>query len=125
MRRLQEILQKRRTEIGIPYPDLAARSGVSVATAKRILCGQIERASLAHVEAVAKVMGVSLVPREDSPAHKVKERAAYQQANRLVRMVQGTSALESQALDSKQAEQLAHESVHRLMAGSPRRVWAR
>jgi transcriptional regulator with XRE-family HTH domain len=119
-----ERMRKRRKELGIPYVDLAARSGVSVATVKRIFSGQLGRATLAHVDAVAEAMGLSLSVREVCPAEEFKERAAREKAARLVRMVQGTSTLEAQAVSKKHAKRLARESVHRLMAGSPRRVWA-
>lgn len=124
MSTLQAKLRKRRKELGIPYEDLAARSGVSVATAKRMLSGSLESATLKHIAAVASAMGMSLEIREESPAVDLKEEAARQQASRLVRMVQGTSALEAQAVDDRQLDKMQRESVHRLMAGSPRRIWA-
>lgn len=121
---LLEKMRKRRRELGISYVDLAARSGVSVATVKRILSGQVGGASLSHVDAVAQAMGLSLSAREVCPADEFKERAAREKAARLVRMVQGTSALEAQAISEKHAKRLTNESIHRLMAGSPRRVWS-
>lgn len=121
---LQQQLQKRRQELGIPYLDLAARSGISIATAKRIVCGELENASLKHISAVAEVMGLSIEMREERSAFQTKEIAAAGQAERLVRMVQGTSTLEAQAVSEDQLDKMRRESVHRLMAGSPRRIWA-
>jgi transcriptional regulator with XRE-family HTH domain len=122
---LQAKLQNRRKQLGIPYEDLAARSGVSVATAKRILTGHFESASFKHVAAIAETMGLSLDMREESPAFAVRQRAAEQQATRLVRMVMGTSALEAQQISEDQARTLVQESVLRLLQGSPRQVWAK
>jgi transcriptional regulator with XRE-family HTH domain len=124
MNPLQQQLAKRRKELGIPYAALAARSGVSVATAKRILSGQLGNASFDHVAAIARAMGLALGLVEESSATDYREEAARQQARRLVRMVQGTAGLEAQAVDAKAAKKMERESVHRLMAGSPRRVWA-
>ncbi len=39
-------------------------------------------------------------------------------------MVQGTSALESQAVDAATYQRLIEKSVHELLAGSPRRLWS-
>jgi transcriptional regulator with XRE-family HTH domain len=124
MANLQERLKTRRNELGIPFPDLAARSGVSIATVKRILGGSFDRASFKHVAAIATAMGLDLDLREHCSARQVKERVAKQQAMRLVNMVQGTSALESQAVSSDQLENMVSESFNRLMAGPSRRVWA-
>lgn len=121
---IQQKLRQRRRQLGITYAQLAARSGVSPATAKRIVNGDISAVSIGHVVAVATVMGLSLIAAEDATAESVKERAAREQARRLVKMVQGTSALESQAVSDKEADRLTRQSVHRLMAGPPRRIWA-
>ncbi len=121
---IQQKLQQRRRQLGMSYAQLAARSGVSPATAKRMINGDIAAASLGHVVALAAAMGLSLVSREEESAEAMKERAAREQARRLVKMVQGTSALESQAVSDEEAERLARQSFHRLMVGSPRRIWA-
>jgi len=123
MTTIGQTLSRRRRELGIPFDDLAVRSGVSVATVKRILGGQIGKASFEHVARVAEAMGVSLVTRQ-TPAAAVKRAAARRQAERLVGMVQGTSGLEGQAISDKAAEALVRQSVRRLLAGPPRRVWA-
>ncbi len=124
MAAFQSKMQRRRRELGISYPDLAALSGVSEATVKRIIHGQIESASMKHVAAVAVAMGLSLDMREDCSAMDVKEKAAERQANRLLRMVLGTSALEAQPVSDKQAETMKRDAVHKLMSGSSRRLWA-
>jgi transcriptional regulator with XRE-family HTH domain len=121
---LQEKLRQRRRHLGMTYDQLAARSGISSATAKRIITGEIAAASLGHVVALASAMGLSLVPKDEASAEAMKERAARDQAIRLVKMVQGTSALESQAVSDEEADRLARQSFHRLMAGPPRRIWA-
>ena len=51
------------------------------------------------------------------------ERQAEAKAKAIVRMVQGTSALESQAVDSDTYEQMVKQTMHELMAGSGRRLW--
>ncbi len=125
MTSLLEPMQRRRHELGIPYAELAARAGVSVSTAKRVLSGSMGRASMEHVVALLRAMGMSLTVSADVSSVAFREEAARQQADRLARMVEGTSALEAQEVDATTAADLRRESVHRLMAGPPRRVWAR
>jgi hypothetical protein len=52
------------------------------------------------------------------------ERQAEAKAEDIVRMVQGTSALESQAVDADVRRQLVKQTVHELMAGTRRRLWS-
>jgi hypothetical protein len=51
------------------------------------------------------------------------ERQAEAKARVIVRMVQGTSALESQGADSDTYQQMVRQTVHELMAGPRRRLW--
>jgi hypothetical protein len=51
------------------------------------------------------------------------ERQARTKAEAIVRMVQGTSALESQAVDSDTYRQMVSQTVHELMAGPRRKLW--
>lgn len=123
MSTLLTALKQRKTALGISYPDLSARSGVSVATVKRIFAGQAA-VSLPNVDAVMAAMGLAYSIRETAPAKQFKAQAAREQAESIVREVQGTSALEDQAVDAKLIKQVIRDSTKRLLAGSPRRIWA-
>ena len=125
MAALQFKLQKRRRELGMTYSDLAVRSGVSLATVKRIFGDDMAAASLKHIAALAEAMGLTLDMREDISSDEFKEQAAVKQADRLVRMVLGTSALEAQPVSDKQKESMKRDAVRRLLVGSSRRLWAR
>ncbi len=114
-------LQNRRDELGMSYPALAERSGVSEPTVKRILSGQ--GGSFKNVAAVAAALGLTLEFRETDPDVMRREQA-QEKATRVARMVQGTSALESQAVDAATYQRLIEKSVHELLAGSPRRLWS-
>jgi hypothetical protein len=48
---------------------------------------------------------------------------ARAKAEEVARLVQGTSALESQAVDADAYRRLVERSYHELMAGSRRRLW--
>jgi hypothetical protein len=58
------------------------------------------------------------------PAQEILEKQARKKAERLVGMVQGTSALEAQAVSSRHIGQMIKKTIHELLAGSRRSLWA-
>jgi transcriptional regulator with XRE-family HTH domain len=116
-------LKSRRVSLGMSYSVVAARSGVSEPTVKRILGGQIAEASFANVVAVAQALGASFGVEEAAPEELCRQQAR-RKAEQVARLVQGTSALESQAVDAAAYSQLVDRSYHQLMAGSKRRLWS-
>jgi hypothetical protein len=68
-------------------------------------------------------MGVQLrVDEEDARA--VRLRQAELKADRLVTLVQGNSALEGQGLPRAAIEDLRERTIHELLAGPNRKLWA-
>ena len=118
-----QLLDQRRRELGMTYAILAKRSRVSVATVCRILSGSDPGASFANVQAVAEALGmaVSLTSASDPTEYRLQQ--AQQKARRLVGLVQGTSALEGQAVDAEAIEDMQNQTIHELLAGSPRKLW--
>ncbi len=116
-------LAARREALGMTIPALAARSGVSEPTIKRILSGQAGRVALDAVAAVAQALGLPL-GLDPIDIETLREREARRKAERIARMVQGTSALESQAVDDATYRALVERSYHELLAGSKRRLWS-
>lgn len=116
-------LDQRRRDLAMTYAVLAERSGVSEPTIKRILGGHVRDASFGHVAAVATALGVSLEFGE-TDLDTLRQEQARKKAVALARLVQGTSALESQAVDSKAFQQLVEKSYHELLAGPARRLWS-
>lgn len=116
-------LTRRRKALGMSYAVLARRSGVSEPTVKRILGGQIGDASFANVTAVAQALGVSF-GLEETDADEFCRQQARLKARQIARLVQGTSALESQAVDSETYGRLVEKSFHEFLAGSKRRLWS-
>lgn len=121
--KLRDRLARRREELGMTHVALAARSGVSEPTVKRILSGNISSASLANVLAIAAAMEVSITTGA-TDADEARARQARAKAEQIARLVQGTSGLEGQAVDQAQFSKLVERSFHELMAGSPRRLWS-
>ena len=103
---------------------LAQRSGVSLPTVNRILGGRAEHATFGTVAAVAEALGLSFTLNVAVGEQDFLEQQAQTKAEAIARMVQGTSALESQAVASDTVRQIVRQTVHDLMAGSRRKLWA-
>jgi transcriptional regulator with XRE-family HTH domain len=119
-----EILRKRRKELELSFAMLAARSGVPIATLKRMFNDGVGSASLQNVCAVAEAMGVSIQGQPTDASADFLEKAAEEKARKLVGMVQATSALEAQAVAQEVIAEMIKRTVHELMAGPARRIWA-
>jgi transcriptional regulator with XRE-family HTH domain len=121
---LFEKLENRRRVLGLSQSALAERSGVSLPTVQRILSGHNPAASFENTLAIAQVLGMQLDVVPVIPAREVLEQQARKKAERLVRMVQGTSALEAQGVSARHIGQMIKKTVQELLAGSRRRLWA-
>ena len=117
-------LERRRRALGMSLPILAQRSGASLPTVNRILRGAADRASYATLKAVARALGMDFELRSTIGEYEFAEQQARVKAEVVARMVQGTSALESQAVDADTYRQIVAQTVHALMAGSRRRLWS-
>lgn len=118
-----ERLITRRKDLGMTYAVLATRSGISEPTVKRILGGHHAQASLANVIAVAQALGMTLDFQTQTQVDDLCRQQAQQQAQHIATLVQGTSALESQAVDPQTYNRIVEKSYHELMAGSKRKLW--
>lgn len=119
-----DTLNQRRIELGMSHVTVARRSGVSLPTVHRILSGVHPNASLANVQAIAQALGLRLRFDAVEPSEDLREKQARKKARELVGIVQGTSALEGQAVDQKAIGQMIRRTVHELLAGSERKLWA-
>jgi transcriptional regulator with XRE-family HTH domain len=116
-------LDLRRRELGMSRATLARRAGISLPTVHRILSGKETSPTVATVEALATALGMAVRIVETVDADEFRERQARHRATQLTGMVQGTMGLESQSLDQKSVDRLVQRNVHRLLAGSGRRLW--
>ena len=123
-------LERRREGLGIEFPALSSRAGVSQSTLKRLLSGKLENPTIHSLQAVCVALGVELHINgtikvfENDSAQQYREKQAQEKAEQLVRLVQGTSALESQAVGPDVVRDMVSQTVHKLLAGSDRRLWA-
>ena len=116
-------LDLRRKLLGMSRATLARRSGVSIAAVHRILSGQEDSPSVATVEALASELGLAMRLVETAEPDELRQQQAQLKAKQITCMVQGTMALEAQAVDRKNLDRITERNVHRLLAGSDRKLW--
>ena len=122
-------LESRRDRLGMSKADLSRRAGVSLPTIHRLLSGRDRRARSDTLSAVAAALGVE-VRLSDSPyVHESSEVSAFREeqarakAMRLAKLVQGTMALEAEAVGTDVLKEMEEHNVHALLAGPGRRLW--
>ncbi len=115
-------LNARRNLLGMTHVVLAKRSHVPLSTVKRVLTRGIEHTSLANIEAILNAMGVS-IKLEAADAQSFREKQAEEKSKWIVGLVQGTSALEAQAVDGSTYNDMVRQTTHELMAGPGKRLW--
>ena len=102
---------------------LAQRSAVPLATVKRLLRDPLG-VRYGYVRRVAETLGLSVEPSIAEAAEDVLRRAAMKKAKRIMSGVQGSSALEAQAVDQDTYRQMVDQAADELMRGSRRTLWA-
>ncbi len=120
--RILSDLRQRRHNLGMPYGELHRRSRVPISTIKRVLGGD-EKASLATVAAIAAALGVELGVASCQDVVDMRQRQARHKAGMLVSLVQGTSALEAQAVDDADRRLMEQKTVAELLSGSGLKLW--
>ncbi|MAD80331.1 MAG: hypothetical protein CMJ50_05730 [Planctomycetaceae bacterium] len=124
MRHLSQLadLNVRRRRLGMSAETLAQRSGLSRQTVHRVLSGG--SASFQNVIAIAGVLGMSHSFLATKSVQDIREQQAEAKAQELVGMVQATCGLESQAVDQEHIDEMVRQTVHELLAGPNRKLWA-
>ncbi|MBL4886607.1 MAG: helix-turn-helix domain-containing protein, partial [Planctomycetaceae bacterium] len=113
---LVEQLEARRIALGMTREILAKRSRLSVPAVNKILQNQIETASRStenSIQSLAETLGVQTSESglETISVGEMRFQQARLQAERLVRILQGTSGLEGQALGQNDLEDLIAVSI--------------
>lgn len=103
---------------------LAKRSHVSLPTVNRILSGQNSGASFANVLAIAGALDMEVTAVAHTGSDEFRQKQAMDKARRLVRLVQGTSALEGQGLDQDELEEMVKRTSRELVL-TKRKLWER
>ena len=90
---------------------------------QRVLSGKEMDPGFSTVAALAGELGVAVRFEEDD-VHALRRQQAEKKADRILAMVQGTSALESQAVSQETMRDLRERTINELLAGSNRKLWA-
>lgn len=117
-------LDERRRQLGMSYAVLAKRSGVSMATAVRMLSGKHPEVSFVNVVRIAAALGVRIQLTAQLTAQELRRQQAQEKARRLVGLVQGTAGLEGQAVGQDVLAELTQDTADTLLAGSRRNLWS-
>ena len=126
---LFEQLDGRRSQLGMSKTALARRAAVSLPTIHRILSGRERRPGLETLTAVAAALGVEVRLSASPHVHACSDAAEFRReqarakAKRLVRLVQGTMALEAEAVGADVLKRMEEHNFHALLAGPDRRLW--
>jgi transcriptional regulator with XRE-family HTH domain len=109
--------------------DLARRAGVSLPTIRRLLSGREDRARTDSVAAIAAALGVEVRLSATPHVHETVDVSAFRmrqaraKARCLAQLVQGTMALEAEAVAEDVLDEIEEQNVHALLAGPARRLW--
>lgn len=118
-----EQLEKRRKALGMSRLVVARRSCVPLPMVNEILRNQNSDTSDANLIAVLKTLGMNGSAAEPISVNELRHRQARQKAKRLIQIVQGTSALEGQALNHQEIESMISKTTQVLLS-SNRKLWA-
>ncbi len=115
-------LDDRRRQLGMNFPALAARSGVSIPTIKRVLGGEYVKTSFETVMRIAEALGMNVRIGIARDAQEMRLEQARDKARKYVKTLQGTSALEGQAVSENTRRAIYDDFVHELL-NSNRKLW--
>ncbi len=119
-----DALNRRRRDLGMSYGELSRRCGVSISTLKRVMGGEVT-AGFSTVSAIADALGVHFAKAPAEDIASMRQRQARAKARSLVAQVQGTSALEAQAVARTDVELMEQRTAAELLSGPAKRLWAR
>jgi len=125
MRRLDilEKLKKRKKSLGLTIDNIAKLANLGNRTVTRFFAG--EDVKLSTLERITNIMGLDFAGNEIVDIKTLKEQRAKEKALYIVSLVQDTSSLEMQGLDSDKIEQLINETKEQFLTGDYRKnLWA-
>ncbi len=113
-----ELLQKiknRRKDIGITMNNLSSISEIGTKTLARFFAGADVK--LSTVEKITQVLGLDFAGNEIINIKALKEKRAEEKALYIVSLVQDTSALEMQGLESNEIKSLIEDTKKQFLTG--------
>jgi len=125
MKRLEvlEKIKERKKSLGLTIDNIAKLSNLGNRTVTRFFAG--EDVKLSTLERITNIMGLDFAGNEIIDIKTLKEQRAKEKALYIVSLVQDTSSLEMQGLDSDKIEQLINETKEQFLTGDYRKnLWA-
>lgn len=123
-------LAERREQLGMPPEVLAKKANIPLLRVQQILQGHTESTDATEIARIAHILGVTVVGSFGPTVHYdredlalMRQRQAEHQARRAVGLVQGTMALESQAVGQSHLTAMMLRTRDRLLAGPAGHIW--
>ena len=120
---LLEKIKTRKEQIGLTIDNIAKLSQLGNRTVTRFFAG--EDVKLSTLEKITNVMGLDFAGNEIVDIKTLKEQRAKEKALYIVSLVQDTSALEMQGLESEAINLLIEDTKEQFLTGAYRKnLWA-
>jgi len=115
-------IQIRKKELGISIENLALLSHSGVRTVNRLFSG--EDVKLSTVEKITNILGLDFAGNVTVTLKELEKKRANQKALFMASLVQGTSALEMQGLDSNALNRMIQRFEKEFLTGTYKnRLW--
>jgi len=120
---LLEKVKSRKTQMGMTLDNISKLSQLGNRTVVRFFSG--EDVKLSTLEKITNIMGLDFAGNETIDVKTLKENRAKEKALYIVSLVQDTSALEMQGLESKELNSLLEDTTNEFLYGEyQKNLWA-
>ena len=120
---LLEKVKSRKTQMGMTLDNISKLSQLGNRTVVRFFSG--EDVKLSTLEKITNIMGLDFAGNETIDVKTLKENRAKEKALYIVSLVQDTSALEMQGLESRELNNLIEETKNEFLYGAyQKNLWA-
>jgi len=112
---LLEKVKSRKTQMGMTLDNISKLSQLGNRTVVRFFSG--EDVKLSTLEKITNIMGLDFAGNETTDIKTLKENRAKEKALYIVSLVQDTSALEMQGLESRELNSLLEDTKNEFLYG--------
>ena len=120
---LLEKVKSRKTQMGMTLDNISKLSQLGNRTVVRFFSG--EDVKLSTLEKITNIMGLDFAGNETTDIQVLKENRAKEKALYIVSLVQDTSALEMQGLESRELNSLLEDTKNAFLYGEyQKNLWA-
>jgi len=120
---LLEKVKSRKTQMGMTLDNISKLSQLGNRTVVRFFSG--EDVKLSTLEKITNIMGLDFAGNETMDVKTLKENRAKEKALYIVSLVQDTSALEMQGLESRELNSLIEDTKNEFLYGEyQKNLWA-